>query len=248
VDDGTLEAPGADIPEGTRWMPVSVVLAVFTGLLLLVDLGVRLFGRLVGPVPAVFELINVGVEGNIATWWNTTLLLGVAGMALAAFALSSAGSRVSPLSWLMIVLVAGYMSLDEASGLHERIGPPIGRWAIERGIALPTYAWLVAGAVVAALGILIMLRWSRRLPTDLRNGLVGAVAIYFTGAVLVEAVNGWTRRRRHDLLNMVGTTLEEGLEMSACLVAMAALAGAFASSGPAARRMVGLRPDLQPKA
>jgi hypothetical protein len=231
-----------------RWLPVSVVLAVITGLLLLVDLGVRLFGRFVGSIPAVFEMINVGVEGNVATWWNTTLLLGVAGIALAAYTLSSAGSRVSRLAWLMIALVAGYLSLDEAAGLHERMGPPIGEWATQRGIALPTYAWLIPGTVVAVLGIVVMLRWSRRLPTDLRNGLVGAVAIYFTGAVVVEAVNGWTRRRRHDLLNMLGTTVEEGLEMAACLVAMAALVRAFVLVMPAGKRMIGLRPDLQSEA
>ena len=34
----------------------------------------------------------------------------------------------------------------------------------------------------------------------------------------VEGVNGWTRRRRHDLLTMLGTTVEDGLDMADCLV------------------------------
>ncbi|MFE0133220.1 hypothetical protein ACFWY6_16865 [Streptomyces sp. NPDC059037] len=65
--------------------------------------------------------------------------------------------------------------------------------------------------------------WARKLPRDLRSGLLAALAVYLGGALLTEALNGWAHANGHSTVLMLGTIVEEGLEMSGRLVALAVL-------------------------
>lgn len=89
---------------------------------------------------------------------------------------------------------------------------------------MPTYAWVLPGAAMALTGAVAAVLWARGLPRDLRLGLLGALAVYITGALVVEAFNGWANRQGFKEVYALGTTLEEGMEMGACLLALAVLA------------------------
>ena len=220
-------------------------LAAATGLLILADLAIKLFGRYVGPTPKSLNVINVGVETNAATWWNASLLLTVTALALTALFLTVTGAQVSRRSWLGVALAAGYLSLDEVAELHERLGRPMADWATSRDLWLPTYAWIFPGAALAAIGVVAAVRWSRTLPVDLRRGLLAAVGLYFAGALLVEAANGFARRRSYDLAHLIGTSVEELLEMAGCVLAIAVLIRAFVVRHIDGHRALFLRDDLQ---
>lgn len=193
-----------------------------TATLLATDLATRAYNHY-DPIPTIRMLVNVDVEANLATWWNSTLLLAVAGMALAAALLSGRGSRPGRLSWLGLAAATALLSIDETVSLHERLGELGRSWKAWAGVALPTHAWVLPGAILAAAGAVCAVLWARKLPRDLRYGLLGALAVYLGGALLIEAFNGWAHERDYSLVLMLGTTVEEGLEMSGCLVALAVL-------------------------
>lgn len=198
--------------------------AAATGVLLVVDLATQGYNEYVASLPAGTWLFNVNAEGNLATWWNSTLLLSVAGVALVAAALTGRGPGPSRLSWLGLSAMAALLSIDESIEVHERLGEVGSEWTDSLGTSVPTYAWVLPGAVVAVAGTVCAVLWARSLPRDLRYGLLGSLATYLTGALLVESFNGWALHQGHKAVNALGTRVEEGLEMGACLLALAVLA------------------------
>ncbi|MFC8127478.1 hypothetical protein [Streptomyces sp. NPDC057302] len=190
--------------------------------LLVADLATRAYNHY-DPIPGIRRLVNVDVEANLATWWNSTLLLAVAGMALTAALLSTHGARPGRVSWLGLAAATALLSADETISWHERLGEVGRSWKQWAGGSLPTHAWVLPGAVLAAAGTVCAVLWARKLPRDLRNGLLGALAVYLGGALLVEAFNGWAHANGHSTVLMLGTIVEEGLEMGGCIVALAVL-------------------------
>ncbi|MFF9900045.1 hypothetical protein [Streptomyces longispororuber] len=193
-----------------------------TAALLVTDLATRVYNHY-DAIPGVRRFVNVDLEANLATWWNSTLLLAVAGMALIAALLSGRDARPGRLSWLGLAGAVALLSVDETASLHERLGEAGKSWKEWAGVALPTHAWVLPGAVLAVVGTACAVLWARKLPRDLRNGLLRALAVYLAGALLTEAFNGWALENGHSTTLMLGTLVEEGLEMSACLVALAVL-------------------------
>ncbi|MFK4066391.1 hypothetical protein [Streptomyces sp. NPDC029674] len=193
-----------------------------TAFLLVADLATRAYNHY-DAIPTIRRLVNVDVEANLATWWNSTLLLTVAGTALIAALLSGRGARPGRLSWLGLAAATALLSVDETVSWHERLGEVGRSWKEWAGGSLPTHAWVLPGAALAAAGTVCAVLWARKLPRDLRYGLLGALAVYLGGALLTEAFNGWALDGGHSTVLMLGTLVEEGLEMGGCLVALAAL-------------------------
>lgn len=241
--------PLADTEQARRWLPPRGVLAVgaLTALLVFVDLVIKGYDRYFDRITSLKAVFDVGGEGNVAAWWNATLLLGVAALALLAMALTGSRTRTSRWSWLAVAVAVGFLSLDETVSVHERLGGPVGDWARTNAVSLPTYAWVLPGAVLALVGVVLFVRWARSLPPDLRYGLIGALALYLTGALVIEAVNGWLKKQGASLGYLFGTSLEETLEMGACVLAIAVLVRAlsFGRDGEGLLR-VQLRSDLRP--
>ena len=224
---GASEAPAsasasveAALPPGRRWVLWGA--GGITVLVLAADLLTRGFNAF-EPIPGVRRMVNVDLEANIATWWNSTLLLAVAGVALAAALLSGRDARPGRLSWLGFSAATALLSVDETVSLHERLGEVGKAWKDTAGVALPSHAWVLPGAILAVAGVVVAVVWARRLPRDLRYGLLGALGVYLGGALVVEAFNGWAHKNDHSLTLMLGTIVEEGLEMGACVVALAVL-------------------------
>lgn len=193
-----------------------------TAALLLADLGTRAYNRY-DSIPTIRRMVNVDVEANLPTWWNSTLLLAVAGVALTAALLSRRGARPGRLSWLGLAAATTVLSLDETVSFHERLGEVGKSWKSWAGVSLPTHAWVLPGALLAVAGTVCAVLWARNLPRDLRYGLLGALGVFLGGALLTEAFNGWAHENGYSTVLMLGTIVEEGLEMSGCLVALAVL-------------------------
>ncbi len=198
-------------------------LSVPTVVLVLVHVGVGSYHRYVDAVPTAVRAVDLGLDGSLPSWWNTSLLLVNAGVALVLAVLTRPARRPSSRSWLIAALAFAYLALDEGLGLHERLKGPGQALAAALDIQVRTYAWVLPGAVLALAGLAVFAWWCQALPVDVRRRFVLAVGTFFTGALVVEALNGYLRSRGANTLHLAGTTVEECLEMAGCVLAVGAM-------------------------
>ena len=174
----------------------------------------------------LFNYFYVGEEMNLPTWWNVVLLFAVALAALVA----AACVRRERASWLLVAATAAFLSLDEGSRLHERLG------ALTGGVEVATFRWVVAAAVLAPVGLVALWLLTRALPARTRRLLGMSVAVYVFAALGLEALGGHMFYRDEWGAFLALTHVEELLEMLACVGATAAIL----------QRLVPLRIDTTP--
>jgi hypothetical protein len=172
------------------------------------------------PIPAWKEFLDVGGEGNLPTWWNSILLALVAVSAFVVAFFDMAAVPARKRAWWVVAAAAGYLSIDEAAVLHERLAGPVRSADID----LPTYAWLLPGTVLAVCGAGLLIVVGRRLPKPTAARLAVALATYGAASIVIEGIGGWIRRGSDDSVWFsVSLTLEEGTEMAACVYAVAVI-------------------------
>ena len=76
--------------------------------------------------------------------------------------------------------------------------------------------------VIAAAGFFLLVQVGRALPRPTRGLLLLALIGYAAGTIGVEAINGTLDEGRR-LYFWIGTTIEESLEMAACILAVGAI-------------------------
>ena len=185
------------------------------------------FHHLVAQIPQFRAFVNVNGEANLPTWWNATLLLAVAFCAFVARLTERDKARRR--AWLLVAVAGLLMSLDEFTGVHERLTG----LTLAAGIDPRTYAWLIPGVFIAAAGSLLLVWMGSALPRPARGLLLLALAGYAAGALGMEAVNGLLREGRW-MYFALGTTAEEVLEMMACVLAVGAIVNQLATRPEAA--------------
>lgn len=169
-------------------------------------------------------LFHVGTEGNITTYFSVVLLLGAAAvLGWIGWAVRCAGEEESGMGgaaryWLGLAALFGYLSMDEASALHERLIVPV-RELLGVG-GLLSFAWVIPGmAVVILLGGLYV-RFILRLPrrTLVHFGL--GAALYLGGAIGMELLGGAHYEVYGDqtVVYSALTTVEETMEMAGVVV------------------------------
>lgn len=197
-----------------RWLGVGVaVLAVFHVVL---HLAHDWFDALPANTGRWFDLNS---ESSVGTWFNVSLLVLVA--AAAAVAAVAATERPARRAWAALACAVALLSLDEKISIHERLPELVG---LERE-TLATHEWLVPGVALGLLGVAVLWRLGRALPAPVRRGLVVALALYVTGAVVVEGLTGFAIRGlplEHPVRAAmpVWELVEECLEMLGCIVAL----------------------------
>lgn len=194
---------------GLRWW--TLTLLVVTGLLAAASVLLHLTVRGTA-ANDLFSYFHLGSEVGLSAYWNALLRGLVAACALFSGFVTRARSR--RWGWFVVAAVTLFLSLDEATRLHERTA------ALVTTNPLPTYTWVVAGIPLAALMVGVLWFATRSLPTVLRRRLGIALAVYIVGALGFEALSGvaW-RQQRPDLSEALGT-VEEVLEMVACVYAV----------------------------
>lgn len=166
---------------------------------------------------------DVNGEGNIPTVWNGWLLLAVA---LTCVAITAVRGRSGRLTWLAAAVAATLMAADEMLRWHEKLRGVGSQLSGGLGVALPTYAWVLPGAVLAVALLLLVLAWVRRLPRPVRTGVLVGAGMFVLGALGVEAASGWVEGSSGvGLAYNLLTALEEALEMGGCIIVLAALLG-----------------------
>ena len=183
-----------------------------------------------GPLPALDEdlvgLFSLSYEGNLPTWYSSALLLACA-VTLAPIAAAAPPGQAR--YWSLLSAVFGYLSIDEAVGLHEQLNEVV-------HLGGPFYfGWIIpAGAAVLLLGA-AYLGFLRALPAGTRHRFLVAGALYVGGALLMEIPLGlWTEARGDGGLGYALIDFaEESLEMTGATLFLLALLRHAARHGPA---------------
>lgn len=158
-------------------------------------------------------------------------MLALASVLLATVACAVRASEIPRYArrWLLLAAIFAYLSCDEMLRLHERMTGTALRPALDvLGFApggIFYYPWVIVYAPLVAIFVLAYFGFWRALPTKTRTLFLAAGAIFVGGAMGVEVFNAYhDEAPGRELLVVVGTHLEESLEMGGVIVFIYALA------------------------
>lgn len=124
-------------------------------------------------------------DTSVPTWFAAAQLAGAAAVLATLAARDRLMDRVVARGWALLSVVFALLSIDEVATLHEWAGDVIGA---RRGYFY--YSWVILGAVVVGIVGLLSLPLLRRLPRRTRTLIVLSGAVFVSGALLMEMVNG----------------------------------------------------------
>lgn len=229
--------PHASAPTSLLVAPSIVVRILAAGIVLLgaahllTIISVHVLG-----VPSLYGLVDrfdMNREANIPAWFTASLLLACASV-LALIGIGTR-SRHDPFArhWYGLALLFLAMSADEGGQLHELLMRPSQAMVDSAGGWLH-FAWVVPGALLAAVVGLVYVHFLASLPSRLRRLLILAGALYLGGAIGMEIVGGWVLTNQGETATyalIVG--VEELAEMTGIAVAICALLQFLAKTTPA---------------
>ena len=160
---------------------------------------------------SLMRLFNLDGEANVPTWIATVQLLIASGLL---WALAQAPGVNYRARWKLLSFLFLYISLDEASQMHEMLIYPL-----REGLGLGGmfyFAWVVPAIPVAA--FLVYWYWApvMSVPGSVKAMAIGSAASYLSGALGIEMIGGaWADARGgHNVTYAVLTSLEELLELA----------------------------------
>lgn len=152
-------------------------------------------------------------EISLPTWWQQSVLIGAAALALLLAAEARRSGRSEARHWRILAAVLLFVSIDEGTQIHERLTEAT-RGALDVDGGLLHYAWIVPAALLLVVFVAAFARLWWRLP-DRPRALLGAAGVsYVLGGLVVEALGG-AHEADHgkDWGYTVLAGVEEGLEM-----------------------------------
>jgi hypothetical protein len=179
------------------------------------------YDRLFGLIPK----FDLGGGANVPVWYQSLSMLFCA-LLLAFIAVARNAQRARFVRhWQGLSLIFLYLSLDEASTIHEATIVPL-RHAL-RATGLFYYPWVLLGAAFALMVLIAYLRFLAHLPPPFRWLFPTAGAIYLSGAIGMEMLSGAysSLRGQNNMTYSLYVLLEEFLEMAGIVTFISALLG-----------------------
>jgi hypothetical protein len=169
------------------------------------------------------KAFNLDVERNIPTLYSclallfSSLLLGAI-----AYAKNLDSDRYKN-HWKILSFIFLYLSLDEAGQLHEKLINPMRSLLNATGFLY--FTWIVPIGFLVAIFLLSYSKFLLHLPVSTKKLFVAAAALYLGGAIGVEMLGGYlaSTTGQENVSYVIGTTLEELLEMLGIVVFIHAL-------------------------
>ena len=142
-------------------------------------------------------------------------------LAVIAFAKKNGGPYF--LSWTALSIIFLFLSLDEGAGLHELWTPLLLRSFDARGFLY--FVWVVPYTAFVLIFALTYLSFLAHLPVKTRNLFLTAGAIFVSGALGMELIEGNYANSfgERNMVMAILTTIEEFLEMMGVVVFIYAL-------------------------
>ncbi|WP_319370801.1 hypothetical protein [uncultured Ilyobacter sp.] len=167
-----------------------------------------------GTVP----LFDFDSENNIPTYFSSFILLFSA-ILLKIIALFEKKNR-NPFScyWSFLSVVFLFLSIDEASSIHELFILPLREEFNLSGIFY--YSWIILGIIFVLILLIFYYRFLFDLPKETRNNFIVAGAVYLMGAIVFEMIGGYyiDLNPGKELVYSVITSFEESLEMIGIII------------------------------
>jgi len=167
---------------------------------------------------SLWPVLSLSAEGNVPTWFASSLLLACA-VTAAAIANHLGAGAPGRRHWWGIAIALGWVSLDEVAGLHEHLGGHL-----DTGGVL-YFDWVIWAALVVGVLAVIYLPFLRALGSPTRERLIIAAAVFVSGALVMELPLGWwTEHAGSDSLGYALIDwVEETLELVGSSLALVAL-------------------------
>lgn len=185
-------------------------------------------------VYGLISTFDFDAEGSLPTWFSFLLIMGASIASLLAGL--DAVQRDPPLKiyWFVLSGLLCFVSIDEQAQLHEKLVYLI------RGRGLFFYGWVLVYGPIVILLALWFARFLLKLPRPTAIALVGAGAIYVTGAVGFELIESkiaeskvqssivddaalHDRELQVDVPYQVAVTFEESFEMTGMIICLIAV-------------------------
>lgn len=132
------------------------------------------------------HFFNLNNEQNFPTFFSSAILLFASALLFIIYKLNP----TDRFYWLLLALVFLFLSLDEAVEIHEKINTVISQRMTDNLSGFLFWAWIIPYSILfLALGI-VLFKFVFRLPKDIRNTFIIGGIIFFTGAVLIESLEG----------------------------------------------------------
>ncbi|MEP1216098.1 MAG: hypothetical protein ABJM11_21265 [Marinobacter sp.] len=163
-------------------------------------------------VKGLVPLFNIGLEGNVPTFF-ASLLLFFNGLLFLFLWRVSDTRDTGKKTWLLLSVVFLFLSLDEFAAIHELLIKPL-REAVDTG-GLLYFAWVIPYALLVILLGIIIAPTLWRLGTRYRVLFGTSAAIFLTGAIGIEMLGGnyfESQGGEADLTYRLFQTAEESLE------------------------------------
>lgn len=175
------------------------------------------------------ELFRLDGERNLPTYFAAFLLLFAASLLAVVAIVKRRWSDRYARHWAGLAVTFLLISIDELVGVHEMTSPALRAFGGTRS-TFPDASALLLSALVL-LFTLLFFRFAIHLPRTTRALFLCAAALYVTGALGAEMVEGlvvqW-QGAESALYTMV-TTIEESLEMGGVILFIHALLGYLAT-------------------
>jgi hypothetical protein len=185
-------------------------------------------------VYGLVHLFYVDDEGNIPTYFSSTILLFSALLLAVIAALKKQSGDRHRRYWVALSLALFYMSMDEAAQIHELMSRPVKELLGHQTHGIFSIAWVIPGAAIMSLVALAFLRFVWQLPAKTRWMTFLAGALFVTGNIGFELIEG-RYSEVHSVTNFpfsLLTTAEESLEMAGVIVWIHALLTYLAEQHP----------------
>jgi hypothetical protein len=178
--------------------------------------------------------LNVDEEESLATYVQSLQLLAAAVLLFAIGRRARRTGAAHAVGWLALAAIFLYLSLDEATLLHERLIVPLQRAFDTSGPLF--FAWVLVAIPLVVVFVLLYVPFLRDLAPRTRNGFLLAGFLYLCGTLGMEMVGGvWADDRSFVdpvYLNVI-VPIEEAFEVAGQLVFLSALLAYVARTQPA---------------
>ncbi len=161
----------------------------------------------------IYEFFDLDHETNLPTCFSTIILFFSAFLlAIISFILKKNDKNY--VLWMLLSLCFLFLSLDEFTSIHERIGGFLQKMFMLDGIFY--YAWVIPYGIITLVFVLIYFKYFLlKLPKRIRNLFIKSGAIFLLGAIGVEMLGSIavTTVQPSEILISTLYIIEETLEM-----------------------------------
>jgi len=163
----------------------------------------------------IIRWFDFNLENNVPTWFSVCLLTFSMLLLLLIYFHQRALRDSNSKRWLILSLIFLFLSVDEMVQVHEEIAHLL---RPRLGPDSPTifyWAWVIPYGIFVIVSAVYFLRFVLRLPSRTRNYFFMSGALFLTGALGLELVEGYlyVRYGLNHLSNRILYCMEELMEM-----------------------------------